>query len=111
MMRLNNGAKVHAAYILPASDDGMTLPHGIVFAENDRNWIVWDVHWDGEIWISDLAAQDEPDTHELWQCTNGHYFQKTYGADPKRLAQMCFGRKLLRLLRQPMVDGMELLPA
>lgn len=98
MIQLSNGATVHAAFILPASP-GMK-PNGVVLAEQERDWVTWSIYWDGE-----TTGDAEGQTHELWECETGCYFQKMYSGingEGKRLAELSFGFRLGALLNSNM---------
>ena len=93
MIQLSNGAKVHAAFIQPASP-GMK-PTGVVFAETETDWCTWSIYWDGD-WV-DLG---EDGNHEVWEAETGYYYQKS---DPgaQRLAQLNFSFRLGGMLNPP----------
>jgi hypothetical protein len=55
MLKLNNGHPVIAAHVVRGK--------GAILAESNTDYIVWDAHWN-------------PDAEE-WDCSNGHYFQKS----------------------------------
>ena len=100
MIQLSNGAKVHAAFILPASP-GMK-PNGVVLAEQECDWVTWSIHWDGDCAMAD---DEEGLTHEVWECETGHYFSKSYqgmNGEAKRLAELSFGFRLCALLNSNM---------
>lgn len=94
MIHLSNGAKVHAAFILPASP-GMK-PNGLALAETETDWCTWSIHWDG-----DTTGDEEGQTHEVWEAETGHYFQKSMPisqGSPKPMAEYDFGLRLRRML-------------
>lgn len=107
MIRLSNGATVHAAYVVPAEPS--TKPHGIVLAETKTDWVVWDIYWDGQ------TIEDYPDNsiiHEVWESTNGHYFSKNNAGnltdmDPRRMAYTQFGLNLRRFAHDYIRNGMR----
>ena len=98
MIQLSNGAKVHAAFIQPASP-GMK-PNGVVFAETETDWCTWSIYWDGDSTMDDT---DEGLTHEVWEAETGYYYQKS---DPgaQRLAQLNFGFRLGGMLLPTMKE-------
>lgn len=105
MITLTNGAKVHAAYVLPAGH-GMK-PNGLVLAEKDDAWCVWNIYWDGEI---QRENDGEAPMNELWECETGSYFQKQRSVEEgeaKHLAELAFGLKLRRLLTETMLEGLR----
>jgi len=103
MIRLSNGATVHAAYLLPARP-GMK-PSGLVLAETATDWVTWAVYWEG-----DTTGDDEGQTHEQWEAETGHYFQKSMPhsqGDPEDLARFDFGLRLRRHLTYTIQRGIE----
>ena len=110
MITLTNGAEVHAAYVLPAGA-GMK-PNGLVLAETDTDWVVWNIYWDGELQKPDDVSETQS-PGELWECETGSYFQKACPpsmGDPKKLAELAFGLKLRRLLTEQMAAGVREIP-
>ena len=95
MIQLSNGAKVLTAFIVPASP-GMK-PNGVALAETETDFVVWSIYWDGET-TGDAQGQ----THELWECETGHYFQKSMEPDRRnsrlQMAEQDFGIRLSRFL-------------
>lgn len=101
MIQVKNGAKVHAALLLPASE-GMK-PHGLVLAETSHDWVTWQVYWNG-----DTIGDPDGQTHELWDAEHGHYFQKSMHlsqGDPQELAKFAFGLRLRYLLGDSALRG------
>lgn len=92
MIHLTNGAKVLAAFIVPATP-GMK-PNGLVLAETETDFVTWSIYWDGK-----TTGDDQGQTHELWECETGHYFQKSASyMQADREGQIDFGLRLARLL-------------
>ena len=106
MIKLSNGATVHAAFIMPAQPS--MKPSGIALAETPTDWVVWNIYWDGQ------TMEDYPDNsiiHEVWESTNGHYFSKDNlnnltGDGPRALARIQFGLKLRRLVHADIQKGL-----
>lgn len=102
MIKLSNGATVHAAYLLPAGLG--TKPHGVVLGETPTDWVTWHVYWDGEFVIS------ENEGHEVWEAETGHYFQKAYtqnGNNPELMARFDYGLRLRRFIESSILDGVK----
>lgn len=105
MIKLANGATVHAAVIFPG--DIMVKPNGFVLAENERNWICWNIHWDGG-----TTGDDEGQTHEVWESTGGVYFHKERRAeegDARQLAEFQFGLMIRRQFNDNTVRGAQVI--
>lgn len=105
MLKLSNGATVHAAFVLPGIP-GTLKPHGIVLAETHTDWVVWSIHWDG-----DTTGDEQGQTNELWEAESGSYFQK--GAaylDSQAMAEFDFGIRLARLLTNKTKQGVHDVP-
>ena len=105
MIQLSNGAKVHAAFIRPASP-GMK-PSGLVLAEQERDWVTWSIYWDGD---SAMADDEEGLTHEVWEAECGHYYQKEYSGlngEGQRMAEQDFGHRLMQLLPTPSLEAVR----
>ena len=103
MIQLSNGAKVHAAFIRPASP-GMK-PSGLVLAEQERDWVTWSIYWDG-----DTTGDEEGQTHEVWEAECGHYYQKEYSGlngEGQRMAERDFGHRLMQLLPTPSLEAVR----
>jgi hypothetical protein len=77
MIRLTNGATVHAAFILPASP-GMK-PHGLVLAETENDFVTWEIYWDGE-----TTGDERGQTHELWECETGPLLPTGHAPNPRQ---------------------------
>ena len=101
MIKLSNGAEVHAAYLVPSSPG--LKPHGVVLAMTDTAWVTWLVYWDG------LTIQEEASdfVEELWETESGIYFEKNIldATAPRRKARQSFGARVRRLMDQEMRDG------
>jgi hypothetical protein len=99
MLKLTNGATVHAAYILPESP-GMKA-HGVVLAETPTDWVTWDISWDSQ--------NDLPFSSGYWDAESGTYFQKVSYPDneARRLAYLNFGQRVARLLNIFILTGIR----
>lgn len=107
MIKLSNGATVHAAFLLPAGLG--TKPHGVVLAETPTDWVTWHVYDDGDFVIS-----DEVDTlsqaWEVWEAETGHYFQKSMPetqGNSELMARFDYGLRLRRFLESTILDGVK----
>lgn len=104
MIHLATGAKVIAAYIVPAAH-GMKA-NGLVLAERPDGFVTWKIYSDDETIIV------ESHVHELWQCETGNYFDarrdnlEDWG-NARVGAERDFGRRLLTLMSLATWRGMD----
>lgn len=102
MLKLSNGATVHAAYIVPGGD-GMK-PNGVVLADNGNSWVTWLIHWDGLVEASEFGGEE----HEIWEAESGMYFDKDFVREataPMNKAHRSFGARVKRLMSSTMAEG------
>lgn len=109
MIKLSNGATVHAAFLLPAGFG--TKPHGVVLAETPTDWVTWHVYDNGEFVINDEVAT-EARAWEVWEAETGHYFQKSMSRldtmpDPKMMAEFDYGLRLKRFFNDHILSGVK----
>ena len=103
MIQLSNGAKVLAAFILPASPG--QKPRGLVLAETLNDFVTWQIYWDGE-----TTGDEQGQTHELWEAEQGHYFQRgmyPQQGNPRLMAELDFGLRLKHLLTDQQFQGVR----
>lgn len=105
MLHLSNGATVHAAYLIPASEG--LKDRGCVLAETSTDWVCWNIYWDGEV----QHPEDIPETSsptEVWEAENGHYFQKgdnQTSIASRILASQQFTRQMKQFMTSDMTDA------
>lgn len=98
MLTLSNGAKVLAAFTLPASPGMKT--HGLVLAEpSPEKFVTWMVHCD--------YHQQNTNGEWLWECDTGHYFEANEKNREK--AEFDFGMRLTLLLTDRMAQGFRMM--
>jgi hypothetical protein len=103
MIKLSNGATVHAVFLLPAGLG--TKPHGVVLGETGTDWVTWHVYDDGKFVINDEITT-RAGASEVWEAEMGHYFQKS-GFESERMARFDYGLRLRRFLSEDTLSGVK----
>lgn len=104
MIRLSNGARIEAAYILPTDPKPGMRPNGVVLAEDAHDWVTW------EVFFIEGDLDRSPEGYPLWEAQCGHYFQKSMPAsqgNPKTMAEFDYGLRVQRLATENIWKGMK----
>lgn len=95
MVKLSNGARVLAEYIVKQDSGGH--PHGVVLAETDTDFVTWNV-WEGDA------------TRCIYEAETGHYFHKRgpmQRGDDRQQAEIDFGQRLAMLMPANVYEGLR----